>query len=149
MRGTIPFFVLLILSPLLSNHRPGFLFGGGGTRLTTPSLASVVHTFEAVVGSWGSVSAPESWVEPHSEIKIAKKLDEMIYFLWEDFCKCCQPQIHWYDIHKLVKKTWVHGLNKSSYRVDYADPSVVQTKHRVGDEMPHYLLLFFVKNKVQ
>ena len=31
---------------------------GGGTRPTPPSLASVVHTFEAVAGSRGSVSAP-------------------------------------------------------------------------------------------
>ena len=30
---------------------------GGGTRPTPPSLASDVHTFEAVAGSWGSVSA--------------------------------------------------------------------------------------------
>ena len=29
-----------------------------GTRPTPPSLASVVHTVEAVAGSWGSVSAP-------------------------------------------------------------------------------------------
>ena len=32
--------------------------GGGGTRRTPPSLASLVHTFEAVAGSWRSVSAP-------------------------------------------------------------------------------------------
>ena len=31
---------------------------GWGTRPTPPSHASVEHTFEAVVGSWGSVSAP-------------------------------------------------------------------------------------------
>ena len=35
-----------------------FCLGGGGTRPTPPSLASVVHTFEAVAGSRGSVSAP-------------------------------------------------------------------------------------------
>ena len=35
----------------------GFLFGGA-TRPTPPSLTSVVHTFEAVAGRWGSVSAP-------------------------------------------------------------------------------------------
>ena len=35
-----------------------FVGGGGGTRPTPPSLASVVHTFEAVEGSRGSVSAP-------------------------------------------------------------------------------------------
>ena len=55
-----------------------FVGGGGGTRPTPPSLASAVHKFEAVAGSRGSVSAPvqqsaESWVEPQSEIKIAKK----------------------------------------------------------------------------
>ena len=32
--------------------------GGGGTRPTPPSLASVVHTLEAVAGSRGSVNAP-------------------------------------------------------------------------------------------
>ena len=32
--------------------------GGGGTRPTPPSFASAVHTFEAAVGRWGSVSAP-------------------------------------------------------------------------------------------
>ena len=31
---------------------------GGGTRPMPPSLASVVHTFEAVAGSWRSVSTP-------------------------------------------------------------------------------------------
>ena len=36
---------------------PGYLFGGG-TRPTPPSHAPVVHKFEAVAGSWGSVSAP-------------------------------------------------------------------------------------------
>ena len=34
------------------------IFVWGGTRPTPPSHASVVHTFEAVAGSWGSVSAP-------------------------------------------------------------------------------------------
>ena len=34
---------------------PGFLFGRA-TRPTPPSLAPVVHTFEAVAGSWRSVS---------------------------------------------------------------------------------------------
>ena len=37
-------------------------FGGGdpadATRPMPPSLASVVYTFEALAGSWGSVSAP-------------------------------------------------------------------------------------------
>ena len=57
---------------------------GGATRPTPPSLASVVHTVEAVAGSRGSVSAPvqqsaESWVEPQSEIKIAKNIGEMTF----------------------------------------------------------------------
>ena len=43
-----------------------------------------------------SVSDPaESWVERQSEIKIAKMIGEMTF--GEGFCKCCQPQIHWYD----------------------------------------------------
>ena len=54
---------------------PGFLWGGG-TRPTPHRLASVVHTFEAVAGSWGSVSAPavssHGW-SPQGEIKIGKK----------------------------------------------------------------------------
>ena len=55
-----------------------FVFGGPGRRL--PAMHhSVVHTFEAVAGSCGSVSAPavnRVMVEPKSEIeiKIAKKL---------------------------------------------------------------------------
>ena len=46
--------------PTIRQHRrsQGFCLGGGGNRPTPPSLASVVHTFEAVVGSWRSVSAP-------------------------------------------------------------------------------------------
>ena len=35
-----------------------FFFWGGGSRPMPPSLASVVHTFEAVAGSWRSVSIP-------------------------------------------------------------------------------------------
>ena len=34
------------------------IFVWGATRPTPPSLASVVHMFEAVAGSWESVSAP-------------------------------------------------------------------------------------------
>ena len=42
---------------MLGSHRRSQDFClGGGTWPTPPSLASVVHTFEA--GSWGSVSAP-------------------------------------------------------------------------------------------
>ena len=38
-----------------------------GTRPMPPSRASVLHTFEAVAGSWGSVSAPAvSKVEPRT-----------------------------------------------------------------------------------
>ena len=50
-------FVYMIPSP----HRRSqdFCLGGGvGTRPTSPRLTSVVHTFEAVAGSRGSVSAP-------------------------------------------------------------------------------------------
>ena len=44
---------------LCGHHRRSQdFFWGGGTRPTPPSLASVVHTFEAVAGSRGSVSAP-------------------------------------------------------------------------------------------
>ena len=48
----------LINSPVL----PGFLLGA-------PGQASVVHTLEAVAGSWGTEH--------------------------EGFCKCCQLQNHW------------------------------------------------------
>ena len=34
------------------------MIGGGATRPTPPSHASVAHKFEAVADSWGSVSAP-------------------------------------------------------------------------------------------
>ena len=54
----------------------------GGTGPTPPSLASVVHTFEAVAGSWGSVSSPAVSTEQsrgQSEIKIAKNIGEMAF----------------------------------------------------------------------
>ena len=63
-----------------------YVGGGGewGTWPTPPSLASVVHTFEAVVGSWGSESTERSsrqqaWVEIQSEIKIAKNVGEITF----------------------------------------------------------------------
>ena len=76
---------------------------GVGTRPTPPSLASVVHTFDAVAGSRGSVSAPAvsrvmgQAPERHKNIK---KYGEITF--GGGFCKCCQPQIHSYDnfIHK-------------------------------------------------
>ena len=55
--------LLRILYPSRAPASPGFLFGGGGhpadaTRPMPSSRASVVYTFEALAGSWGSVSAP-------------------------------------------------------------------------------------------
>ena len=49
-----------VVRPAMMYHRRSqdFCLGGGATRPTPPSLASVVHTFEAVAGSRGSVSAP-------------------------------------------------------------------------------------------
>ena len=44
--------------PPRAGHRRSQDFFWGGIRLTPPSLASVVHTFEAVAGSRGSVIAP-------------------------------------------------------------------------------------------
>ena len=52
---------------------------GGATWPTPPSLASVVHTFEAVAGSRGSVSAPAVSRVMQSEIKIAKNIGEMTF----------------------------------------------------------------------
>ena len=50
---------------------------GWGTRSTPPGLASVVHTFEVISGSWGSVSAPavsRVMGGAQREIKLAKKI---------------------------------------------------------------------------
>ena len=76
--------------------------GGGGTRSTPPSLTSVVHMFDAVAGRWGSVSAPavSRVIDGAQSEKNDFFLGEMTLILGEDFCKFCQPQIHWYDIHK-------------------------------------------------
>ena len=56
---------------------------GVGTRPTPPSLASVVHMFEAVADSWGSMSAPaiSSRVMgvARSEIKITKHIGEISF----------------------------------------------------------------------
>ena len=55
---------------------------GGGTRPTPPSLASVVHTFEAVAGSWGSMSAPavsRVMGGAPERIKIAKNIGGMTF----------------------------------------------------------------------
>ena len=58
---TYPTHLTFLLSRILScfPHRRSQDFClEGGTRPTPPSLASVVHTFEAVAGSWRSVSTP-------------------------------------------------------------------------------------------
>ena len=47
---------------------------------------------------WALQQSEESWVEPQSGTKLAKKICEMTF--GEGFCKCCQPQPHWYAIHK-------------------------------------------------
>ena len=44
--------------PTKHRRSQDFCGGGGGIQPTPPSLASVMHTFEAVAGSRGSVSAP-------------------------------------------------------------------------------------------
>ena len=51
---------MVLLKPSISLHRRSqdFVCLGEATRPTPPSHASVVHTFEVVVGSWGSVSVP-------------------------------------------------------------------------------------------
>ena len=51
-------FIVVAEMPLVHRRSQDFCLGGGGTRPTPPSFASVVHTFEAVAGSRGSVSAP-------------------------------------------------------------------------------------------
>ena len=62
LRFEMPLLSTLALSMLmfstLGQHPPTYPGLGGGTRPTPPGHASVVHTFEAVVGSWRSVSAP-------------------------------------------------------------------------------------------
>ena len=63
----------VIASSITSHMRcQDVCWGGGvvGTQPTPHSLASVVHTFEAVAGSWGSVNAPAV----HRVIEIAKQI---------------------------------------------------------------------------
>ena len=67
--------LLLLMTPVIFGscwppHRP-----------MPPSLTSAVHMFEAAAGSlglWALLQSAESWVEPQSEIKIAKK------YRWND-----------------------------------------------------------------
>ena len=47
-------------------------------------------------GSVPLQQSAESLAENQSEVKIAKNIGEMTF--GGGFCKCCQPQIHWYDI---------------------------------------------------
>ena len=56
-----------------------FCLGGGGTRPTPPNFASVVHTFEAVAGSRGSVSAPAVMGGVPERNKNSKKIGEMTF----------------------------------------------------------------------
>ena len=54
---------------------------GGGTRPTPPRLASVVHTFEAVAGSWRSASTPavSRVMSGAPERKNSKTIGEMTF----------------------------------------------------------------------
>ena len=79
-----------------SRHSQDYIIivgGGGGTRPTPPSLASVVHTFEAVAGSWGSVSAAAvSRViggAPERNINSKKNNIGEITFGGSFLCECC------------------------------------------------------------
>ena len=88
---------------LLWVHRrsQGFCLGGGtrpmppgrchptdATRPMPPSLASVVYTFEALAGSWGSVSAPtvsRIMGGAQSEKKLHNNIGEITLILGEVF----------------------------------------------------------------
>ena len=97
-------------------------------KISPPGHASVLHTFEAVVGRWKSgrvVSAPSVgrviWMEPQSEIKIENRLVKWHLEKWHlgsFFCKCCQPQIRWYDIYR-CRWNVLHSVNVHYWTVQW------------------------------
>ena len=61
---------------------PGRCHPADATRPMPPSLASVVYTFEALAGSWGSVSAPavsRIMGGAQSENKLQTNIGEMTF----------------------------------------------------------------------
>ena len=61
---------------------PGRCYSVDATRSLPPSLASVVYTFEALAGSWGSVSAPavsRIMGGAQSETKLQQNIREMTF----------------------------------------------------------------------
>ena len=59
---------------------------GGGTQPMPPSQAPVVHTFDAVAGSWGSVSAPPAVNRVMCGAPERKKIYVKLHS-WQGFCK--------------------------------------------------------------
>ena len=102
---------------------------GGGTCPTPPCHSSVAHTFEAVAGSWGSVSAPAVMCGAPERKEIAKKYAP---------CWCFLLAIHSSSQLETFTIQWTHPLTIStlmqyrplSRRLDRCD-RVIQDE--VGD----------------
>ena len=85
-------------------HRRSQYFGMGAPNYASVTVLQTFETFAGGLGAlWARQQLPDSRVEPQSDIQIAK---QRWHCIWGAFCKCCKPQIHWYEYMIYIKCRW-------------------------------------------
>ena len=110
-----------------TQHGVAKIFVGGAPGRQHPALhqsCTRLKLSRAAEDLWALQQSAKSWVEPQSEIKIAKNVGEMTFE--GGFCKCCLPQIHWYDVHK-CRRNVLHSDERTQWTVQWCSSAQMAT----------------------